>query len=155
MLGARPRRIVAWGKAVSPCHGGPCPGKVARLPAQPRSFWNALRSFELHAVFLFRPPPPPSHPLGCHTAPSAAVVHEPTAGTGTTGYPANAPTIVTLLMLQQLLPFAWKLDLRGRKSARVGFVAATWQVDVETQGGEQTPHPLRMSFPCAVTVSGV
>ena len=30
-------------------------------------------------------------------------------------------------------------------------MAATWEVDMETQAGEQTP-PLRISFPCAVTM---
>ena len=34
-------------------------------------------------------------------------------------------------------------------------MAATWEVDVETQAGEQTP-PLRISFPCiAAMASGV
>ena len=34
----------------------------------------------------------------------------------------------------------------------VEFVASTWEVDVETQAGEQT-SPLRVSFPCAITMA--
>ena len=42
-------------------------------------------------------------------------------------------------MLRVQPPFAWKLELPGRKRARVEFVDATWEVDAEMQAKEQTP----------------
>ena len=84
-----------------------------------------------------------------------AFVAHPNAQTGATGYPADAPAIALPSMLCVQPPFHWKLELPGGKRGRVEFVAATWEVDVETQAGEQTP-PLRISFPFAVTMaSGV
>ena len=56
-----------------------------------------------------------------------------------TGYPAHAPTNVTLSMVQQLPPFASKLNLLGQKRAQVEFVDATWEVVVEIQVQKQPP----------------
>ena len=87
------------------------------------------------------PAPPASDPM---------VVANPVAGTGATAYPADLPPITSLSMVRYQPPFAWKLDLSGRKQAREEFVARTWEVEVETQDGAQEP-PLKMSFPCAIT----
>ena len=85
-----------------------------------------------------------------------AVLAQLNAQTGATGYPADAPAIAVLSMLLVQPPFTSKSELPGRKRVRVEFMAATWEVDVETQAGEQTPPPLRILFPCAITMaSGV
>ena len=76
------------------------------------------------------------------------VVANPVAGTGATA--DLPPTIGSLSMLRSEPPFAWKLDLPGRKRAREEFVATTWEVEVETQDGQREP-PLKMSFPYAIT----
>ena len=81
-------------------------------------------------------------------------VAQPNAQTGATGYPPNATPSTVLSMLRVQPPFAWRLQLLGRKRARIEFVAATWEVDVETQAGERTPA-FRISFPCAVNMAGV
>ena len=60
------------------------------------------------------------------------VVANPVAGTGATAYPSDLPPITTLSMLRTQPPFAWKLDLPGRKRARKEFVATTWEIEVET-----------------------
>ena len=52
------------------------------------------------------------------TAPDPVVVANPVAGTGATDYPADLPPITSLSMLRSQPPFAWKLDLPGRKRAR-------------------------------------
>ena len=54
-------------------------------------------------------------------------------------------------MVRSQPPFAWKLDLPGRKWAREEVATTTWEVEVETQDGAREP-PLKMSFPCAITV---
>ena len=64
--------------------------------------------------------------------PDPVVVANPVAGTGATAYPSNLPPITTLSMLRTQPPFAWKLDLPGRKRAREEFVATTWEIEVET-----------------------
>ena len=74
------------------------------------------------------------------------VVANPVAGTGATAYPADLPPITSLSMLRSQPPFAWKLDLPGRKRAREEFMATTWEVEVETHDGPQEP-PLKISFP--------
>ena len=84
------------------------------------------------------------------TTPNPVVVAKPVAGTGATAYPADLPPITSLSMLRAQPPFAWKLDLPGRKRAREEFVATTWEVEVETQDGPREP-PLKLSFPCAIT----
>ena len=78
------------------------------------------------------------------------VVANPVAGTGATAYPSELPPITTLSMLRTQPPFAWKLDLPGRKRAREEFVATRWEIEVETQEGAREP-PLKISFPCAIT----
>ena len=78
------------------------------------------------------------------------VVANPVAGTGATAYPSDLPPITTLSMLRSQPPFAWKLDLPGRKRAREEFVATTWEIEVETQDGARGP-PLKISFPCSIT----
>ena len=91
----------------------------------------------------------PATPL----APPAAdpvVVANPVPGTGATAYPADLPPISSLSMLRSQPPFAWKLDLPGRKRATEEFVATTWEVEVETRDG-QRELPLKMSFPSAIT----
>ena len=84
------------------------------------------------------PPPAPG--------PDPVVVANPVAGTGATAHPSDLPPITTLSMLRNQHPFAWKLDLPGRKRAREEFVATTWEIEVETQDGAREP-PLKMSFP--------
>ena len=91
------------------------------------------------------PAPPPPAP-----APDPVVVANPVAGTGVTAYPLDLPPITTLSMLRTQLPFAWKLDLPGRKRAREEFVATTWEIQVGTHDGAREP-PLKISFPCAIT----
>ena len=86
------------------------------------------------------PPAPPG--------PDPVVVANPVAGTGATAYPADLRPISSLSMLLSQPPFAWKLDLPGRKRAREVFMA-TWEVEVETQDGGREPA-LKMSFPCAI-----
>ena len=49
--------------------------------------------------------------------------------------------MIVLLMLLVQPPFTRKLEIPSRKSASVEFVASTWEMEVETQGGEQTPPP--------------
>ena len=71
-----------------------------------------------------------------------------------TRYPADAPAIAVLSMLRVPPPFAWKLDLVGRKRARVEFVAATWEVNVETQAWGEDPRPSVFYSP-APSLSGV
>ena len=71
------------------------------------------------------------------------------AATGATAYPANLPPITSISMLRSQRPFAWKLDLPGRKRAREEFVATTWEVEVGTQDGPREP-PLKISFPYAI-----
>ena len=88
------------------------------------------------------PPPAPG--------PDPVVVANPVAGTGATAYPSDLPPITTLSMLRTQPPFAWKLDLPGRKRAREESVARTWDIEVETQDGAREP-PLKISFPCAIT----
>ena len=88
------------------------------------------------------PPPPAPGP--------DVVVANPVAGTGATAYPSDLPPITTLSMLRTQPPFAWKLDLPGRKRAREEFVATRWEIEVETQDGAREP-PLKISFPCAIT----
>ena len=88
------------------------------------------------------PPPAPG--------PDPVVVANPVAGTGATAYPSDLPPITTLSMVRSQPPFAWKLDLPGRKRAREEFVATTWEIEVETHDGARVP-PLKMSFPCAIT----
>ena len=83
-----------------------------------------------------------------------AVVAQPNAQTGATGYLPDAPSITLLSMLRVQPPFAWRLELPGRKQAGIEFVVATWKVDVETHAGERTPA-FRISFPCAVKMVGV
>ena len=68
------------------------------------------------------PPPAPD--------PDPVVVANPVAGTGATAYPSDLPRITTLSMLRTQPPFAWKLDLPGRKWAREEFVATTWEIGV-------------------------
>ena len=80
------------------------------------------------------------------TAPDPMVVADPVAGTGATAYPADLPPITSLSMLRSQPPFAWKLDLPGRKRAREEFVATTWEVEVETQDGPREP-PLKIYSP--------
>ena len=63
------------------------------------------------------------------------VVANPVAGTGATAYHADPSPITSLSMLRSQSPFAWNLDLPGRKRAREEFVATTWEVEVETQDG--------------------
>ena len=64
------------------------------------------------------------------------------------------PAIAILLMLRVQPPFAWKLELLGRKRVRVEFVASTCESDVETQDGEQNPPPpVRVSFPRPITMA--
>ena len=53
-----------------------------------------------------------------------AVVAQPNAQTGATGYPANAPAITVLFMLRLQPPFTWKLELLGRQRASREFAAA-------------------------------
>ena len=84
------------------------------------------------------------------TAPEAVVVANPVAGTGATAWPADVPPITSLSMLRSQPPFAWKLDLLGRKRAREECVATTWEVELETQDGPREP-PLKISFPYAIT----
>ena len=91
------------------------------------------------------PAPPPPAP-----GPDPVVIANPVAGTGATAYPSDLPPITTLSMLRTQPPFAWKLDLPGRKRAREVFVATTWEIEVETQDGAREP-PLKISFPCAIT----
>ena len=79
---------------------------------------------------------------------------QPSAQTGATGYPPNAPPFTVLSMLRVQPLFARRLELPGRKRARIEFVAAAWEVDVETQAGERTPA-FRISFPCIVKMAGV
>ena len=80
--------------------------------------------------------PPPQTPWSSQT---------PWRGRGTRPTPPP-PIISSLSMLRSQPPFAWKLDLPGRKRAREDFVATTWEVEVETQDGQREP-PLKMSFP--------
>ena len=68
--------------------------------------------------------------------------------------PPPPPPIKMLSMLRVQPPFARRLEPPGRKQARIEFVAATWEVDVETQAGERTPA-VRISFPCAVHMTRV
>ena len=82
--------------------------------------------------------------------PDPEVVANPLAGTGATADPLDLPPITTLSMLRSQPPFAWKLDLPGRKRAREEVVATMWEIEVETQDGAREP-PLKMSFPCAIT----
>ena len=105
------------------------------------------------------PPPPPedipsSSAWHVSAAPAAraalppseiAVVAQPDAKTGDTGYPADAPAIAVLPMLRVQPLFAWNLELPGQKRARVEFLAAMSELDIQTQAGEETP-PLRISF---------
>ena len=97
-----------------------------------------------------RPAVPAAPPLA--PGPDPVVIASPVAGTGATAYPSDLPPIATLSMLRSQPPFAWKLDLPGRKRAREEFVATTWEIEVQTQHGAQEP-PLKMSFPCAITYS--
>ena len=60
--------------------------------------------------------------------------------------PGRRPRHHILSMLRVEPPFAWKLELLGRKRARVEFVAAMWEVDVEMQAREQTPPPPSSPF---------
>ena len=53
-------------------------------------------------------------------------------------------------MLRSEPPFAWKLNLPGRKRAREEFVATTREVEVETQDGPREP-PTKISFSHAIT----
>ena len=94
-----------------------------------------------------RPAVPAAAPRG--PGPDPVVVANPVAGTVATAYPSDLPPIAALSMLRFQPPFAWKLDLRGRKRAREEFVATTWEIEVETQDGAREP-PLKMSFPCAI-----
>ena len=82
--------------------------------------------------------------------PDPVVVAIPVARTTATAYPSDLPPITTLSMLRTQPPFAWKLDLPGRKRAKEEFVATTWEIEVETQDGAREP-PLKISFPCAIT----
>ena len=61
-----------------------------------------------------------------------AVVAQPDAKRGATGYPAEALAIRILPMLRVQPPFACKLKLPGRTRAWVDFLASTWEVDMET-----------------------
>ena len=104
---------------VPPSSAGATPGDVrGGIPAAP-------------------PAPPAANPV---------VVANPVAGTGATAYPSDLPPMSSLSMLRSQPPFAWKLDLPGRKRAREEFMATTWEVEVETQDGQREP-PLKMSFP--------
>ena len=109
---------------------------------EPSSSAGATPADARAAVPAAPPAPPASDPV---------VVANPVAGTGATAYPANLPPISSLPMLRSQPPFAWKLHLPGRKRAREEFVATTWEVEVETQDGQREP-PLKMSFPCAITL---
>ena len=87
-------------------------------------------------------PQPPLHPPPQTLNP--VVVANPVAGTGATSYPADPPPPITsLCMLRSQPPFAWKLDLPGRKRGREEFMATTWEVELETQEGP----PRKISFP--------
>ena len=90
------------------------------------------------------PAPPRAAP-----GPDPMVVANPVARTGAMAYPSDLPPMTTLSMLRTQSPFAWKLDLPGRKRAREEFVASAWEIEVETQDGAREP-PLKMSFPCAI-----
>ena len=90
---------------------------------------------------------PPLHPC---TAPDPVVVANPVAGTGTSAYPADLTPITSLSMVRSQPPFAWKLDLPGRKQAREEFMATTWEVEVETQDGPREP-PHKIAFPRTIT----
>ena len=68
--------------------------------------------------------------------------------------PTPPPPLTVLSMLRVQPRFAWRLELPGRKRARIEFVAATWEVDVEMQAGERTPA-FRISFPSAIKMAGV
>ena len=73
------------------------------------------------------PAPPPPAP-----GPDPVVVANPVVGTGATAYQSDLPPITILSMLRTQPPFAWKLDLPGRKRAREEFVATTWEIESET-----------------------
>ena len=128
------------------------PAGHTSAPAQPGTGGHV--SFEVPSSSAGAPPadirpavpaaPPPAR------GPDPVVVANPVAGTGATAYPSDLPPITTLSMLRSQPPFAWKLDLPGRKRAREELVAVTWEVEVETQDGAREP-PLKMSFPCAIT----
>ena len=84
-------------------------------------------------------------------------MRQPLARTSATSYPADAPAIVTVLMLQQQSPFVWKLDLPGRKRARgwcLWLPLGRWMWRPRLGHGPPLPPSFNMSFPCAVTVSG-
>ena len=82
----------------------------------------------------------------------SAVVAQPDAYAGATWYPADAPAVTVMSMLRVQAPFAWKLELPGRKMARLEFVAAMWEAHVETHARNHPPPPLRISFSCAITM---
>ena len=46
------------------------------------------------------------------------------------------PAMAVLWMSRVLPPFAWKLEIPGRKTVRVEFLAATSEMDAERQTGE-------------------
>ena len=87
--------MVPCGIAISPCHGVLCLNEIVGWRAKPRSFWARGRSLELCSGFP-SPPPPDASKL----SPMAAAACQPLARTSATGYPADFPAIVALLMLQ-------------------------------------------------------
>ena len=110
-------------------------------------------SFDMPSSSAGAPPADirPTVPAAPPVAPGPdVVVANPVAGTGATAYPSDLPPITTLSMLRTQPPFAWKLDLPGRKRAREEFVATAWDIEVETQDGAWEP-PLKISFPCTIT----
>ena len=150
LLGARPPYIATLGEAIFPGHGGPCPGKTASWHTQPRSLWNGGRSLELCSRF-------PSRSPGCtqatlQIAPTVAVVHQPIAGAGATGYATKAPTIVTLLVLQRQP--ALRVEAQppgGNRRGRNQWLPRgrwTWRPRL----GSRTPPPRVVSLCCPCTV---
>ena len=100
--------------------------------------------------------------LGLPSYPSCLAIF-PRGGRGTTqradrGHwlPARRPPapITTLSMLRVHPLFPGRLELPGRKRARIEFVAATQEVDMETQAGGRPPA-FRSLFPCDVNIAGV
>ena len=118
-------------------------GRVHFRPLQEDVPWSTAR--DVSPSQAAPAAPPPSHTV---------VVAQPNAQTGATSYPPYTPPIIALSMMHVKPPFAWRLKLPGRKRARIDLMAATWEVDVETQVGKNT-LAIRILFPCAVHVAGV
>ena len=110
----------------------PTGGTAGRVHVPPQEDIPSSSAWDGSAAPASLVAPPPSQ---------TAVVAQPNAHTGATGYPADAPAIAVLLMLRVPPSFASKSELPVRKRARVEFVAFKWEVDVEMQAGEQTPPP--------------